>query len=64
MLLQQHPLLLAAFGMDVETVKQEIEKAMALEKLKVQWEFILKKYILWWYVYFIGGYRWREGSNW
>lgn len=36
MLLQQHPLLLAAFGMDVETVKQEIEKAMALEKLKVQ----------------------------
>ena len=35
MLLQQHPLLLAAFGMDVETIKQEIEKATALEKLKV-----------------------------
>ena len=35
MLLQQHPLLLAAFGMDVEAIKQEIEKAAALEKLKV-----------------------------
>ena len=36
MLLQQNPLLLAAFGMDTEMIKQEIEKAEALEKLKVQ----------------------------
>jgi len=36
MLLQQHPLLLAALGMDIEMVKQEIEKAKALEKMKVQ----------------------------
>ena len=36
MLLQQNPLLLAAFGMDTEMIKQEIEKAEALDKLKVQ----------------------------
>jgi len=35
MLLEQHPLLLASFGMTVDMVKQEIEKATALEKLKV-----------------------------
>jgi len=35
MLLEQHPLLLASFGMTIDMVKQEIEKATALEKLKV-----------------------------
>jgi len=35
MLLEQHPLLLASFGMTVDKIKQEIEKATALEKLKV-----------------------------
>lgn len=41
MLQQQHPLLLAAFGMDMEMIKQEIEKAAALEKLKVWWIYTL-----------------------
>ncbi|XP_065891251.1 protein adenylyltransferase SelO, mitochondrial-like [Dysidea avara] len=34
MLLEQHPQLLASFGMTVDMIKQEIEKATAIEKLK------------------------------
>jgi len=54
MLLQQNPLLLAAFGMDVEAIKQEIEKAKALEKLKVCWFYILSTKIQ--LILYIGSY--------